>query len=289
MKMKKTRIAVVAAIAFCGISLMSFDILNDTGQAGRTGSPGEGTCTGCHTGSPLNDGTGSVVISSPDMINWEYMPGDTYNINVTVSRTGNPLFGFGLECLTGATPAQNAGTLIVTNSTQTQILNAMVSSVQRKNMTHKLNSGQNPDSKPFSFMWAARTRNVGNVTLYGGGNATNGNGSTSGDRVYTTTQVVTPALGAGSMDEAIAADVFNVFPNPANDHISVTYVCLQGEQVDFSLYTLDGKIAGPVYTFQGTGSQVTSTLVLPENFAAGIYLLRMDNAGAVSHKKIIVE
>src|ERR1044072_20143 len=126
MNIKKTRIMVIAAIAF-GAFAVSFDVLDDNGKAGRTGSPGESNCTGCHTGSALNDGTGSVTISSPDLPTWEYMPGDTYAINVTVARTGNPLFGFDLECLTGSTPAQNGGTLLVTNAAETHILSVTVS------------------------------------------------------------------------------------------------------------------------------------------------------------------
>lgn len=289
MKFNKTRTALFSALTLGALSIMSFDILEDSGKAGRTGSPGETTCTGCHTGFVINDGTGSVVISSPDIgATWEYMPGDTYTIEVTVSRTGGPLFGFGLECLTGSTPAQNAGTLIVTNPAETHILNATVSTVVRKNMVHTLNGGLASGSKTFTFKWAAPTTNVGNVTFYCTGNAANNNGAKTGDHIYSTTQVVTPALGAGTNELAQTSTDFNVFPNPANENLFVTYTAAAGEQVDFTLMTLDGKVAGPVYAFQGTGSTTTSTIVLPEDFAAGIYLLRMQNGVVSGMKKVVV-
>jgi hypothetical protein len=288
MKMNKTRIAVLTGLVMTASAMLSFDILDDTGKAGRTGSPGETTCTGCHTGFALNDGTGSVTISSPDLATWEYMPGDTYIINVTVARTGSPLFGFDLECLTGSTPAQNAGTLIVTNTAETHILNATVSTVVRKNMTHKLNAGLGTDTKTFSFKWAAPTTNVGNVTFYCAGNATNMNGAKTGDHIYTTTQVVTPAIGAATNEIEMTKSDFNVFPNPTSGNLFVTYSTPLGEHVDFTLMTLEGKVAGPVYTFQGTGSSTTSAIVLPEGFASGVYLLRMQNGDVTSMKKVVV-
>lgn len=287
--MKKTRIALFSALLLSAVSTMSFDIVEDSGKAGRTGSPGETTCTGCHTGFAINDGGGSVVISSPDLTNWEYMPGDTYTINVTVSRTGCPLFGFGFECLTGSTPAQNAGTLIVTNPSETHILNATVSTVVRKNMVHSLNGGLGTDSKTFSFKWAAPTTNVGNVTFYCCGNATNMNGAKTGDHIYSTTQVVTPAFGATTNDIPDNSSTFNVYPNPANENLFVMYSAAIGKKVDFTLMTLDGKIAGPVYTFIGTGSETTSVIVLPADFAAGIYLLRMQRGDTSTVKKIVIE
>jgi hypothetical protein len=290
MKMHKTKIAVTLALVTLGIAAMSFDVLDDNGKAGRTGSPGESTCTGCHTGAVINDGGGSVVISSPDLGTlWEYMPGDTYTINVTVSRVGCPLFGFDLECLTGSSPAQNAGTLIVTNSAQTHILSVTVSTVSRKNMTHQLNGGLGTDTKTFTFKWAAPTTNVGNVTFYCTGNATNGNGAKTGDHIYSTTQVVTPAFGAGTNDIVNEKNVFDVFPNPASENLFVTYNVAAGDHVDFSLFTLDGKAAGPVYTFAGTGSSATSSLNLPADLSPGVYFIKMESGEKVSTRKIVIE
>lgn len=290
MKIKKTTIAVVAAIALAGFATMSFDVLNDNGKAGRTGAPGETTCTGCHTGSVINDGLGSVVISSPDLgTSWEYMTGDTYQINVTVSRTGTPLFGFDLVCLTGSTPAQNAGVLVVTNAAETHILNATVSMVVRKNMTHQLNGGLATDTKTFTFDWIAPTTNVGNVTFYCTGNAANNNGAKTGDHIYSTSQVVTPAIGATTDDIVNITRSFNVFPNPATENIFVNYNVAIGERVDFNLMSLDGKSVGPVYTFQGTGDRTTSMLSLPTDLAKGIYFIRMESGVNNSIQKVVLE
>lgn len=290
MKIKKTKIAVSLSLVALAVSSLSFDVQDDNGKAGRTGSPGETTCTGCHTGAVLNDGLGSVTITSPDFgTPWEYMPGDTYTINVTVERTGSPLFGFDLECLTGSTPAQNAGVLLVTNPTETHLLNATVSTVVRKNMTHQLNGGLGTDTKTFTFDWIAPSTNVGNITFYCTGNATNQNGAKTGDHIYSTTKVCAPVFGAGTNDIVHADNDFTVFPNPATENIFVTYQVAVGEQVDFTLFTLDGKIAGPLYTFQGTGSSSTSQLNLPSDLAAGIYFVKMESGAKVNIKKIVIQ
>lgn len=290
MKKLKTKIAVTIALTTLGVAAMSFDILDDTGKAGRTGSPGETTCTGCHTGAAINDGVGSVVISSPDLgVNWEYMPGDTYQIDVTVARAGSPLFGFDIECLTGSTPAQNAGVMVVTNTQETHLLNATVSTVVRKNMTHQLNAGLSSNSKTFSFMWIAPATNVGNVTFYCTGNAANNNGAKTGDFIYSTTQVVTPAFGAGTGDFVKAENDFTVFPNPVNENIFVTYNVEAGQKVDFSLFTLEGKMAGPMYTFQGTGFPATSQLNLPSDLASGVYFVKMQSESIMSIQKVVIE
>lgn len=286
----KTKIAIVSAAIAIGFATMSFDVQDDNGKAGRTGSPGESTCTGCHTGAVINDGIGSVVISSPDLgTTWEYMPGDTYTINVTVSRPGAPLFGFDIECLTGSTPAQNAGVMIVTNAAQTHILNATVSTVVRKNMTHQLNAGLSSGSHTFTFDWIAPSSNIGNVTFYCTGNAANNNGAKTGDFIYSTTQVVTPAFGASVNDVTEEDQSFSVFPNPASEHVFVSYNLAIGERVDFTLTTLDGKNVGPVYSFAGSGERTTSMLSLPADLAKGVYFVQMSSGSVNRVQKIVIQ
>ncbi len=51
----------------------------------RTNAPGEGTCTGCHTGNALNTAGGSVTI--PDLPA-NFVPGQAYTLTVHVQRHG---------------------------------------------------------------------------------------------------------------------------------------------------------------------------------------------------------
>ena len=82
------------------IILMTSSILSENGKAGRTNSPGESNCSSCHGDFVANTGGGSITITNTGMNNWQYTPGQTYPITVTVSKTGMPLFGVDVECLT---------------------------------------------------------------------------------------------------------------------------------------------------------------------------------------------
>jgi Secretion system C-terminal sorting domain/Reeler domain len=180
--------------------VFTFGVTSDNGKAGVTGSPGENTCTNCHSGTAVNAGGGSITITSSNLTNWEYTPGQTYNLTVTVSETGKSLFGLGVEALQSS--GANGGTLNA--GTGTSIKTATVSGNSRRNVVHNLNAGTGTGSHAFSFTWAAPTSNIGNVTLYTAGIAANGNGSDTGDHVYKTSQVVTPAASTGIQEEVIA-------------------------------------------------------------------------------------
>lgn len=277
-------------VAVAALTVTSgFEIQDNTGQAGRTGSPSEQTCNiTCHTGFALNDGTGSITLSSPDMPTWEYMPGDTYRIEVTVARVGNSLFGFDVECLTGATPPQNAGTFIITNTTETQIKNFVVSPVTRKNVVHKLNGGIGTDSKTWSFDWICPTTNVGNVTFYATGNAANGNNTSSGDHIYKTSQVVTPAIGAGISDNN-AQNGFNVYPNPAHDNLSVSFTAEPNEDVMINLISLEGKVVSTLYNGTSNGLPAQLQLALPTDLQQGMYLVQLAHGNVSVTHRIVVQ
>jgi len=286
--MIKSRIAVATCLLVAASSALSFDILDDNGKAGRTGSPGEQTCqTTCHTGSVLNDGIGSVTISSPDMVNWEYMPGDTYNIAVKIKRMGTPLFGFATECLTMQSVPNNAGLFLNTIPAETHILSATVNTVSRKSITHQLNAGLSNDSMVYTFKWIAPSTNVGNATFYVAGNAANNNGAKTGDHIYTVTQLITPAFGA-SINEATAQTEFNVFPNPVAESINLRFNAAGGERINFTLHNSEGKL---VHTFPlviADGGKEELAFAIPAELNAGLYILSMQRESGTAQQTIII-
>ncbi|MEN9333916.1 MAG: hypothetical protein RLY35_1096 [Bacteroidota bacterium] len=179
------------AMLVLGISAASE---NPSGKAGKTGSPGEGDCTDCHSTYALNAGTGSVVITSSNLTNWEYVPGNTYSITVTVTHTGRSAFGLGFEAL--RSNGANAGTL--TAGTGTHTLSATVGGNSRTNIVQSTSGGTGTTgSHTFNFTWTAPATNVGAVTFYCTGlaaNSSNGNSSDASDYVYSTSQVVQPFI-----------------------------------------------------------------------------------------------
>jgi PKD repeat protein len=161
---------------------LTSNILYHTGSpGGKTGSPGDGnaTCTQCHTGTPVTV-TGWITSNIPAS---GYVPGQTYTITATATHTGAVLFGFEMTAENASN--NKTGTFIITNATQTQLVN------NNKSVTHTQN-GTTPsgNSKSWSVNWTAPAAGTGNVTFYGAFNAANGNGGSSGDVIYKTSTLV---------------------------------------------------------------------------------------------------
>lgn len=274
------------ALLIGAVRLLASGVESDNGKAGKTGSPNELTCHDCHDDFTENSGGGSVALTSTNLTGWEYVPGTTYHMTCTVARTGMPLFGLGLECLTSTN--SNAGTLTITDATHTTTKNATVSGVSRKNVVHKLNGGASNDSKAFNFDWVAPASNIGNVTFYYAGVASNADGDeTVGDYVYTGSQVVTPAINTG-IEEATALGTVNVYPNPVSDALTLSYDLSAAGRVEATLYDIQGhQVRTLVSAERRPGKHVEMASGLTE-LTAGTYMLVLDLAGERSVRKLLV-
>lgn len=278
--MNKIYLIVFAAIF--SIIIMSFDILSSNGKAGKTGSPGEADCTSCHAGT-VNSGGGSVLITSPDLVGWAYTPGQTYQINVTVSQTSIPLFSFGFEALDAS--GANAGTLVITNSTETQIKTFTVSPNIRNNVVQKSNGGLTPNSHTFSFNWVAPNTNIGNVTFYVAGLACNNDGGTSGDFTYTSTQTVT--FGTSVTDTKIENIKLSIYPNPVSENAILQYQLSENSDVNFELVSITGKVIFVNSNYEESVGLHEHKLLL-DTLPKGIYFVNVYLNGVKYSEKLFV-
>ena len=258
-------------------SVVGFDMMNDSGQAGYCGSPGESMCNFCHSGTAVNGGGGSIVISGAPL---SYIPGQTYSLSVTVTQAGRSLFGFAIEALT--TTNINAGTFVITNSTQTQILTATNS---RKCVTHKLGGGASPNSHTFSFNWNAPMTNVGSVRFWATGNAANGNAASSGDLIYSSNQIVP----VGIRDLSQANIELSIQPNPVTDKFCVLYSLPYATTVNASLYSITGEKQADLFSETQSSGKQQKNLSIPTGLSSGIYFIELLIDGKRTVKKIMVE
>ncbi len=244
------------------------DILDKDGKAARTGSPGEFDCTGCHTSFPVNSGPGSISISSPNLTNWQYVPGQVYQIDVTVAQSGVGLFGFGFEALRTSNNT-NGGTLSITNSTQTSLKSASVSGSSRTNVVHKLNGGLSANTHTFSFNWTAPATNIGNIRFWTAGNAANNNNDSINDYIYKTSQLVTP-LSVGLNENSQASDL-QTYPNPAKEQFTVSGL-KEAELVSYQMIDMQGKV---VLSKQEVVLNNSLVINLAEELQDGIYIFSL--------------
>jgi hypothetical protein len=269
-------------LSFFTFSVLTSTDLDDNGKAGYTGSPGEVTCnsSGCHTGTTTNTGGGSLNIDIPGMTNWQYVPGQTYTINATVSETGRSLFGLGFEIL--KSNGDNAGTLAA--GTGNQIKTKSVSGFTRKNIVHTLNGGSSSNSHTFTFTWTAPATDVGDVTIYFAGNATNSNQDESGDHIYTTSQVLSVApVGVAEVLDLIN---LNVYPNPFVNNIRVDYSLQTSGWLKADLYDVNGRlIRNLANSNQAAGNHSISEDL--SDLSNGQYVLHMSLNGRVISTEII--
>src|SRR5436190_6159754 len=84
--------AVFASAAFFGGSDLVRTVSSYSGgpPGGYTGAPGEQTCTACHE---QNSGVGHFSITGPAT----YIPGQTYQVQITQSTTDNTRLRWGFE------------------------------------------------------------------------------------------------------------------------------------------------------------------------------------------------
>lgn len=203
----------------------------------HTGAPGEQTCIECHGSFSINSGGGSVAITGlPD----SYTPGTKYSLTVTVSQNGRRRWGFQTTAL--ADDGSFVGSFTSTNGAFTQIRNQSVSGKVRTYINHTSSGTQNgtQNTASFRFDWTAPATAVGQVTFYVCGNAANGDGSSGGDNIYTTTaRVAGPAV-------ATPPSVTSLNPN-------------KGPTAGGTTVTITGAnfASGATTTFDGLAAQTT--------------------------------
>lgn len=212
--------------------IFTAELSNSTGSpGGMTSSPGDNNlnCTQCHGGTALAQ-SGWISTNIPAN---GYIPGQTYTISTTLTHAGAGRYGFELTAENNA--AMKVGTFALTNTTETKLTNA------GKAVTHAFAGTTGAGgAKTWSFSWQAPAAGTGNVTFFAAYNAANGNGTTSGDVIYTSSLLVQEDIATG-MPKISASTTFNVYPNPASDKLYVARSeSMQG--LTFRISDISGRI-----------------------------------------------
>lgn len=281
--MKKLLLAsFLSGAVFIGLTS---EIMSDNGIAGRTGSPGETNCTNCHNSFALNSGGGTISLNTGTTNN-EYVPGTTYNMTFTVSRTGNSLFGLGVEALNSSNA--NAGSLIITNAASTHLKSVTVSGNSRTSVVHQLNGGASANSKAFVFNWTAPAAGTGNVTFYYCGVAANGNGNESSDYVYQGSTVLTEMNTAGisSPDQNTS---FSVFPSLVNDEATIELTSAVTGNALVQLFDLTGKVVRSETISVVSGNEQSIRWTGLSQFSKGTYLVNVQTGSKNNVKRIVLQ
>lgn len=263
-------------------------VLNKTGMAGHTGSPGEPNCSHCHGGGTT--ASKSISISAiPSFTTGQYWPDTIYSVSVTVNAAGFNAFGFGCEVLNSSNAdiglLQNAGAGV-----------QFLIGAGKNNATHTTPKvGTN--SATFTFKWKAPTAGEGEAKFYVCGNAVNSNNQTTGDVVVPgtpltlaegTVAVVQPTTSTGVSENSASLRQMVVYPNPSSGFSTVSYSLKQNALISVDIIDIGGKHVKQVLSENeapGYHSHILNLSTIP----AGVYFIKAsDNGRAVSQKLITI-
>jgi len=233
MKFKKfTFIYFLFTILAAGTIFTSF---SNNPPNGRTGAPGDGMCTDCHSpGNPLGlDGEFSLS-GFPTEIN----PGETYSISVVV-RNNNGLAqrnGFQAVVLDGAN--NNIGDLTTNGGNPATETDAN----GREYVEHRPAIDFASNEVNWTFNWTAPDDSAGeDVTLYIGSIV--GNGGGSGQDLFIQDNFTAKIQEVSSTNNLEGIAKIDVFPNPTSEVFTLILDGPVNEKVSIRLMTATGQLA----------------------------------------------
>jgi uncharacterized protein (TIGR03437 family) len=204
--------ALIAALPFL---LYAYEYGPDAGVAGVPGEAGTCNQNGCHTGTPVNGGGGSVAVSFPNGMT--YTPGTKQHLVVTITDPAMKRWGFELTARTQSDTTRMAGSFSPTDQ-YTQLMcdvmsdlgiwtkesnqnTACPASQPLEYIEHTLAGYQLNQASPaqYSFDWNTPSTDVGPVTIYVAANAGPGGAASNlGCHIYTANYTLTSGSGGGS-------------------------------------------------------------------------------------------
>ncbi len=270
-----------------------------------TAAPGDNAlaCTQCHAGT-LNSGAGSVKIlllsGNVDI------PGVKQHIQVQVSDPNQQRWGFQLSARLDSAPSTGqAGTLTPTDGL-TQVICEdygplpCATGVQFIEHTSAGTRNGQKLGATFDFDWTPPAANAGTITLYAAGNAANGNGSPSGDLIYSTSVQLSPAIAAVpaiSPGNVVSAATFAAGPVSPNSWVAVYGTNLApttrswaasdfvGGVLPLSLDGVSVLVAGaPRLAYIGYVSPTQINFLLPSDLSAGAVQISVRNPAGISQE-----
>ncbi len=210
---KLSAIFVVAAF-FLGIQMFSTKIEKVSASAsgptpGHTGAPGEANCTSCHSDFPVNSGTGNVTITG---VPANYLPNQQYQITVRTTEVGATIYGFQMTAVDSQ--GRRAGTFVLPAQVpqRLQLDEGFIGNNFRQYIEHTVD-GIIPSQfnyNQWTFTWTSPSSRVGKIGFYSAGNASNSDGNTSGDQIYTTSKAALSGTANANFDTDGKSD-FSVF------------------------------------------------------------------------------
>jgi uncharacterized protein (TIGR03437 family) len=229
----------------------------------HTGGFGEPTCTECHIGTLNNPSFGgrvTISVSSGSTPVTSYTSGATYTVTVTDFDAAQRRWGFELSAR--KQDATQAGTLQIGSDGFTQIantatlgflINPRIQYIEHTLAGTRLGTRDTGSGVSFTFTWTAPDVSAGPVVFNAAGNCENGDNTSNGDHVYSTSLTLQPQA-AGPPAPAVGD---NGTVNSASFAPGTTPLAPGSIATIFGTNLNDGSVV-PVSAFGADGKLVTT-------------------------------
>lgn len=282
-------------------------------DVGKAGVPGESTCAeaGCHAGT-VNSGSGSVSVIFPTGMT--YVPGVKQRLLVRIADAAQRVWGFQLTARQAANTRTQAGSFtsadrftgVVCGQTATdpgQVFldfpnsqvcpaNKPLAYIEHTDVgSRRVQTG----SQTYQFDWTPPATDVGDVRIFVSGNAGNGDGNNTGDRIYTANYTLTPAAappapqisangvqnGASFEPGLVPGSWFTIKGAALSSTTNTWDNFIVGGQLPASLNGVSVSVGGkPAYVYFVSPTQVNA--VAPGDAGTGSMPVTVTNSGSTS-------
>ncbi|MFT4600828.1 MAG: hypothetical protein ACI857_001005 [Arenicella sp.] len=238
----------------------------------KTGAPGDGTCTDCHTGT-TQSAAGTITYAFSGTGN-EYTPGQSYTIDLSIAAGAKN--GFQLTVLDASDNAAgtfNSGT------------NSATTSAGGKEYVHHSSSVGNT---AWQFTWNAPSTDMGPVTVYYAFNATDNGGSTGNDVVYLGQETITVVDNVSITAHDQLDQAYRVIVDQNANQLTLKYATLTSSDVTLNVIDMSGKLVYREALGQKSAGNQTDQIDISQFNKSGIYFvsLLIDN-DAINRKVML--
>lgn len=301
--MRKGSFCLIAAIVVCFVPSQAFG--HSYGPKPRvTAAPGDDAraCTACHSTSALNSGTGSVkIILQGGPV---YIPGVKQRVVVQVSDPNQQRWGFELTARLNSDLASGQAGDFTPVDNWTQVIcedyGPRPCASGPSFITHTSAGTRNGtrNGAAFQFDWTPPATNAGPVTLYVAGNSANGNGSPTGDLIYSSSVQLTPAIpvapsvSAGGIVSSATSVAGPVAPNSwvtvyGSNLGATTRSWTDGDFINNGIpYSLDGVsvllFGAPRLAYVGYVSPTQVNFLLPSDLTPTAVTVQVRNPAGIT-------
>jgi hypothetical protein len=247
--------------------------------AGKTGAPGEGNCTECHTGSVMaGSSENQFILVDGAGVATSYVPGVTYQIGL--SMASNPAKK-GMQVT--ARDANNA-----TAGTFTGASGVALTSSSGKSYANHTAASTLSSFPLWTWSWTAPATNVGPVKFYVATNVANNNGQNSGDVIHLSNHTYNGTVGLEEKSIETVKD-FSASFSAENSMVYMQFSSLINGSNFVNIVDLNGKSVLNMKVGTSTIGVNKESVRLPDHIKNGMYIVQFFVDNYPMSKSIVVE